>query len=252
MQASVLFLRLSNLAAQPLPEQERRRQQLLAAARSAAACWPDDARVVLDAADGFAIVGRGDPRLALQAAQRATDPALAIGLHQGEVEASQDEAQGTHLHGEALATAAALADRAAAGAIERSPAFDQAVAVAKSQGQRRGMLGAAALAGIVGVGGLVRLVRGAIEAARPAVIVLDIRPAGEVLVDGELKGTSPPLIRLSLAPGAHSIEIRHGRFKPLKIDVHLQPGEEMQLRHVFASGGGSRRPGLIDRLKSWL
>lgn len=253
MLASVLFLRLHGLAAQPQAEQQRLRDQLLAAGRTAAAAWPDDARVVLDAAEGLAIVGLGDPGLAMQAARRAAGPALAIGLHQGEVAASQDD-QGARLQGEGLAGAALAAGRAAAGAIESTRAFEDALAASRSQARRRWLLGATALAGIVGVGAVVRLVRNQLEAARrPAVLVLDIRPSGEVLVDGELKGTSPPLTRLPLAPGPHSIEIRHGRSRPLKLDVQLQPGEEMQVRHQFASPSPPRaRPGLLDRLRSWL
>ena len=259
MQANVLFLRLRD-ADGPSPEsQGQGRQQLVAAAEAAVAVWDEDARVVLEAPDGLAIVGRGDPQLAMKAAQQATAAGaqtLGIGLHHGSVEATQG-GDGVRVQGEGLAGAAGAAAGAAPGAIAASPAFRKALAMARSRVQRRRLVGAGAIAGILALGGGVRLVRQGIEAARrPAVLVLDIRPAGEIYVDGELKGTAPPLTRLTLAPGEHSIEIRYGRSKPLKMDVNLQPGEELQLKHVFGSGAGGggrgRRPGPVERMQERL
>jgi hypothetical protein len=129
-----------------------------------------------------------------------------------------------------------------------------------AQRRRRRLLGGLGLVGILGLGVAARLVRQHLEEARrPAVLVLDIRPSGDVFVDGELKGTAPPLTRLALAPGPHSIEIRSGRARPLKTDVNLQPGEELQLTHTFvvAPPVATRRkarpapPTLLDRLKFW-
>ena len=64
-------------------------------------------------------------------------------------------------------------------------------------------------------------------------IHLDIKPNGEVYVDGQHHGTTPPLVELSLQPGAHAIEVRHGKAQPVRLEVLLQPGEQMQLQHVF-------------------
>jgi hypothetical protein len=98
------------------------------------------------------------------------------------------------------------------------------------------------------------------EAHRPAILLLDVRPFGEVFVDGEPKGSAPPLVRLSLPAGQHSIEVRNGRLKPLRMQVQLKPGEELQLKHVFVAPPPpppSRRakpkeqPGLLDRFKFW-
>jgi hypothetical protein len=92
------------------------------------------------------------------------------------------------------------------------------------------------------------------------VLYLDIKPAGELFVDGEAKGSTPPLVRLSLPPGPHTIEVRSGRARPLQTQVTLQPGEEMQLKHVFVAPPSPRRPraqpqkeqpGLLDRFKFW-
>ena len=68
---------------------------------------------------------------------------------------------------------------------------------------------------------------------------------------------APPLVRLSVPPGPHIIEVRNGRFKPLSMQVHLQPGEEMHLKHVFAAPPAPARrarpkePGVLDRFKFW-
>lgn len=246
MQTSVLFLRLHH------PEQGR--QELVAAAEAAVQAWEPDQRVVLEATEGLAIVGQGDALVAMEAARQAAavgGAAIAIGLAHGEVAAAQ-AADGVQVEGEALATAAATAAAAEGETIAMSPAFREALAASQSRLTRRRVLGVGGIAGILVLGGAVRLVRSALEAARPpAVLLLDIRPSGEIFVDGELKGTSPPLVRLSIAPGAHTIEIRNGRFRPVTMNVTLQPGEQLQLRHVFASPGAGRRPSLIDRLKSW-
>ena len=55
-------------------------------------------------------------------------------------------------------------------------------------------------------------------------------------------GATLPLVDLKLPPGPHSIEVRSGRFPPLQLDVHLQPGEEMQLKHQFAAPAAPPRP----------
>jgi hypothetical protein len=54
-----------------------------------------------------------------------------------------------------------------------------------------------------------------------------------VLVDGDAKGTAPPLVRLSVPPGTHIIEVRNGKLPSMITEVQLQPGEQMELKHVF-------------------
>jgi hypothetical protein len=114
---------------------------------------------------------------------------------------------------------------------------------------------------VLGTGFAARARRLSIAAAhRPAALVLDVRPSAEVYVDGELKGPAPPLARLSVPPGPHSIELRNGRLRPLTMQVHLQPGEEMALKHVFVApppapvrrAAPSARSEAVDRVKSWL
>jgi hypothetical protein len=54
-----------------------------------------------------------------------------------------------------------------------------------------------------------------------------------VRIDGEVKGRSPPLKRLEISPGKHTIELRHPQSTPLTLQIDLSPGEEFTVRHAF-------------------
>jgi hypothetical protein len=69
--------------------------------------------------------------------------------------------------------------------------------------------------------------------AVPATVSLGIAPWGEVYVDGQKKGVSPPLNRLPVAPGKHQIEIRNTTFSPYQQTVNLKPGEQLRIKHKF-------------------
>ncbi len=69
--------------------------------------------------------------------------------------------------------------------------------------------------------------------AAPATVSLGIAPWGEVYVDGNKKGVSPPLNSLQVAPGKHQIEIRNTTFPPYKQTVDLKPGEQLKIKHKF-------------------
>lgn len=62
---------------------------------------------------------------------------------------------------------------------------------------------------------------------------LFIVPWGEVFVDGQKRGVSPPLRVLELKPGQHRIEIRNGEFPAHMQDVNVQDGERVAIRHRF-------------------
>jgi hypothetical protein len=244
--ASVLFVRPRGEA--PWSPAEGIDDPVRLAAARAVSRWPLDRRVVLEAAEGIAIVGLGDPREAQAGATRAAaDPSIAVGLDHGAVQFEGDGDRATRGSGEAIEHALAESGRASTGAVGQSDRFAAATAALR----RRTLLGAAAIGGVLVLGGGARLVRQRIDAAnRPAVIQLQIQPWGEVFVDGQPKGTAPPLVRLWIAPGAHTIEVRNGRFKPLKMQVDLKPGEELQIAHTFASTPARRRS-LWERLKFW-
>jgi serine/threonine-protein kinase len=66
-------------------------------------------------------------------------------------------------------------------------------------------------------------------------VVLAVSPWGEIYVDGKLRGTTPPLAELELAPGRHRIEIRNSAQLPYHTFVELQAGDTHRIRHAFAN-----------------
>jgi hypothetical protein len=297
--ASVLFLRMHAFTDAPPSERASRRKKLDAVLKAALPAWDAARRVVVEAPDGVAVVGDVDPPAALEAARLAAehgaDGSLGIALHHGPVRVVSDNDGETRLVGDGVATAAALAGFHASHPVITSHAFREALALraprlaqdlrpageqvderlrshplfvldpepARALAVRRNVIGLAGLALLLATGWAGRIARERYEEAhRPATIVLDIRPTGEVFVDGQPKGSAPPLVRLSVPPGPHTIEVRNGRFKPVRMDVHLQPGEEMQVKHAFIAPPAPRRArppqarpqqdrGLLDRFKFW-
>jgi hypothetical protein len=304
--ASVLFLRVRGWEGYLPSEQSRRRTQLAAILRAALAGWAEDRRVVLEAPDGLAVVGEGDPAPALRAArlaaQHTKDPHVGIGLHHGPVRATGESLAEARVQGDGVETAAALAGFVGDHPVLASQSFREALA-ARSPREAEKLRGAGEMVddrlrshalfvfdpvparrravsrAIGGVLGLALLLTAGMagrqareryeEAHRPAALVLDIKPAGEVFVDGVARGSAPPLVRLSLPPGQHTIEVRYGKLPPMHTEVQLQPGGEMQLKHVFAvptppaphkaakpqpvrpPTPGQKLDKAIDRLKFW-
>jgi hypothetical protein len=105
--------------------------------------------------------------------------------------------------------------------------------------------------GSIGIVGLGLAGRVAIQARKPAVIELDVLPQGEILIDGILKGKSPPLTRLQLAPGKHTIEVRNPRFKPLVAEVDVKAGEQLRFKHWFTAPSNPKpaKRGFLDWFK---
>jgi hypothetical protein len=288
--ACVLFLRWRVGAS---PAQAPREPGLLAVARAAIAGWDPAARVVLDAPEGLVIVATVPAASALDAATRAaaadSGRAVTFALHHGVVQALAAGDGEARVHGEVLDAAAALAAAGGSNHVLASQAFRDTLALQSPKlaaplqplATRAGSsapAGAhalvpaapgrrAVLANLLGVGGIgVLLVAGLwgrkarqeYEAARrPAVLELDIQPWGDITVDGEAKGRSPPVVKLSLAPGAHTLDIRNGQSRPLHMDLQLRPGEELQVKHVFVAPAApraqrrARRPGVFERFKFW-
>lgn len=67
----------------------------------------------------------------------------------------------------------------------------------------------------------------------PGTVTLFITPWGEVLVDGKLRGVSPPVKSLKLPPGKHKIEIRNTTFPPHSEALDIKSREETAIRHRF-------------------
>jgi serine/threonine-protein kinase len=64
-------------------------------------------------------------------------------------------------------------------------------------------------------------------------VSLAVSPWGEVVVNGATRGVSPPLTRLTLPPGVHSVEIRNGAAPPLQARVEVKSGQTVALQHRF-------------------
>ncbi|RYF19218.1 MAG: hypothetical protein EOO30_00135 [Comamonadaceae bacterium] len=292
--ASILSLRM-RASGGNARQQEARHQRLLEIARKALAGWPDDCRVVLEAPEGLAFVGDIPPSVALQAAEIASqdgaDAPLGIALHHGPVQVVRDGGT-TRVTGEGIETATALAAFTSTEGIVASQAFRDRIAAvsprtaedlrpagemvddqlrkhpifvfdgdaSRGRATRRTVVAGSGLVLLLGAGWAARVAREQYEAARrPAIIHLDIKPAGEIFIDGKLHGATPPLREVQVPPGVHTIEVRSGRFPPLRLEVDLQPAEELQLRHMFAAPPAPPRrsrpprreepPPLIEQLK---
>ena len=69
--------------------------------------------------------------------------------------------------------------------------------------------------------------------APTATVLLDVRPRGEIVLDGKKAGVSPPLTRLTVSAGVkHRLEI-HGTGVPHYWTVELKPGEKQDIRVDF-------------------
>jgi serine/threonine-protein kinase len=77
--------------------------------------------------------------------------------------------------------------------------------------------------------------------AKPAQLILAISPRGELYIDGEHRGTTPPLTTFDLAPGVHRIEVRSGSRTPYLTYMNVEPGDVRRIRYDFEAKG-SRPP----------
>jgi hypothetical protein len=228
---------------------------------------------VLDTPDGVAVVVSTRPRAALALAvrsQAAADIALCIGVNHGPVIPVSDALRGPGLLGDALASGMTLANAATPGRLVASRTFREALKsdtpsraadlkaageftdanlrshelftfdrrAARARRWRRFAFGTLALLAILGAGFGARWARLAYEPpppppVRPAVIQLQIKPRGDVFIDGVWQGASPPLTEVEVDPGPHTIEVRNKPSPPLRLEVSLGSGESMTITHTF-------------------
>jgi hypothetical protein len=69
----------------------------------------------------------------------------------------------------------------------------------------------------------------------PGVVNIAISPWGQVEVNGKPAGTTPPLSRLELPPGTHTITIRNEDFPAYTQRVQVAPDKPVTLKHRFGS-----------------
>ena len=132
--ASVVFLKIQDFARRSATEQARLRAQLQAVVAVTAAEIAPAGRVMLDAADGAAIVVLDDPRGALRLAERALTAVavglpLSAGLNHGALQLSGRKG-GEGMTGDGIAVAAAVAAFAEPPRLLASRSFRDALAEA--------------------------------------------------------------------------------------------------------------------------
>lgn len=132
--ASVVFLKIQDFARRPATEQARLRAQLQAVVAVTAAEIPPASRIVLDAADGAAVVVLDDPRGALHLGSRALSAVavglpLSAGLNHGALQLAGRKG-GEGMTGDGIAVAAAVAAFAPPARLLASRAFRNALAEA--------------------------------------------------------------------------------------------------------------------------
>jgi hypothetical protein len=70
-------------------------------------------------------------------------------------------------------------------------------------------------------------------AVPPATVFLDIKPWGEIYVNGKSQGVSPPKKFIKLDPGKYKIEFRNTTFPAHTENVDVKARDEITLRHRF-------------------
>ncbi|HUP97716.1 MAG TPA: PEGA domain-containing protein [Usitatibacter sp.] len=69
--------------------------------------------------------------------------------------------------------------------------------------------------------------------SRPAIVKLEVKPRGEVFVDGNSVGKIPPLTQVEIAPGKHKLVVRSPGVKAYEVSLDLAPGQRITLAHTF-------------------
>ena len=64
-------------------------------------------------------------------------------------------------------------------------------------------------------------------------VAFSIRPWGDVLVNGESKGPSPPLKRITLPEGTYRIAINNPGFQTYSTDVQVSRNKSITVSHQF-------------------
>ncbi|HEY5930861.1 MAG TPA: PEGA domain-containing protein, partial [Burkholderiales bacterium] len=66
-----------------------------------------------------------------------------------------------------------------------------------------------------------------------AIITLAVAPWGEVFVDGDRVGVSPPVNEIEVAPGKRIVEIRNSNFPVFSQVVEVKADQKVRIKHKF-------------------
>jgi serine/threonine-protein kinase len=72
-----------------------------------------------------------------------------------------------------------------------------------------------------------------VQTKEVATLQLAVSPWGEIFIDGESRGTSPPLASLQVPPGTYRVEVRNSTLAPYRVDVSVQAGDTRRIKHRF-------------------
>ncbi len=273
--ASVIVLAVHELTRKAVAEQGRVRARIEDLVRAALQPVPPERRIVLDAPQGLVVALLDSPGAALAFAEQvqagAADLPLCIGINHGPVTIAKDANRGQALVGDGIAAGMIMARAAAPARMMATRSFHEALqaeapdsaarlspagvhtdaqvrthelftldqGAVRSQRKRLALTGIVAFAGILALGVVARMaLYGSGLRAVPAVIEFQVTPRGDVYIDGVLKGSTPPLKRIEITPGRHTIEVRNSPHPPLKVDANPGPAEEMTIVHAF----GAKKP----------
>ena len=284
--ANVAVLRIPDFDAKPVSDQAALKELLERAAREALGTIPAEDRVVLDAADGLAVVLFGDPARALGFAQSFGRDAYGLdvkaGVNHGPL-ALTSRGSDSRVFGDGVAAAFAAARFASPGQVLLTREFAQmlgrlspekAAALANAgdfadthvrqhtfytPDPRRGAMHRRRMwmYGIAGVAAILLLGVGAREAKirltppPPAVLVFQVKPRGEVVVDGMLRGRIPALTEIELAPGKHIVRIQNAPAPVFETTLDLKPGERRVLTHTFVAPRKATPPPEAPKKDFW-
>ncbi len=243
--ANVAFLRIAQFDTRPVAEQAQLKEKLEARTKAATAGIPEADRIVLDADDGLAVVMFGDPAKALQVAQalRSGDGSLPVQAGAAAAAArfasaerllvTQDFAKSLkHRHPDRAAELAEVGDFTDT-RVRLHSFYTPDLKKGKVHRRRLLAYGVGGVAAILLLGVAGREARRILTPVLPAVIRLQVRPRGDIYVDGLLKGRTPPLLEIEIPAGPHVIQIRNPGFPMLETNIDLQPGEKTTLAHTF-------------------
>jgi serine/threonine-protein kinase len=65
------------------------------------------------------------------------------------------------------------------------------------------------------------------------IVQLAVSPWGQIDVDGQAMGTSPPLTRLTLTAGRHTVTVRNADFPSYSATLNVDGENPVTLRHRF-------------------
>ncbi|MBD9574156.1 hypothetical protein IB260_02445 [Pseudomonas sp. PDM23] len=64
-------------------------------------------------------------------------------------------------------------------------------------------------------------------------LIVAVQPWAEVWIDGRQRGISPPLLKLQLPPGIHTVELRNPDLPSYSQKVQIVTGQSVTLQHSF-------------------